>query len=60
MGWDACVTGGVQVHIVPGSHVEMMNVPSVRTIAEKLATYLDKGSDQEKSVDAVMTTGLGQ
>ena len=53
MGWDACVTGGVEVHIIPGSHVEMMIGPSVRAIAEKLATYLDKGSYREKSLDAL-------
>jgi thioesterase domain-containing protein len=53
MGWDACVTGGVQVHTIPGSHVEMMNVPAVCAIAEKLATYLDKGSYQEKSADVL-------
>jgi thioesterase domain-containing protein len=52
MGWNACVTGGVHVHTVPGSHVEMMNVPAVRTIAEKLATYLDSGAYQEKSAVA--------
>lgn len=50
MGWDACVMGGVQVHIVPGSHVDMMSMPSVRVIAEKLATYLDNGSNRKESV----------
>jgi thioesterase domain-containing protein len=44
MGWDACVTGGVQVHTVPGGHVDMMKRPSVQIIAEKLATYLDPGA----------------
>jgi thioesterase domain-containing protein len=48
MGWDACVANGVDVHIVPGSHVEMMNMPSVRVIAEKLATYLDNGSNSSE------------
>jgi thioesterase domain-containing protein len=43
MGWDACVTGGVQVHVVPGGHVDMMRMPSVRTVADKLAAYLDRG-----------------
>ncbi len=33
--------GGVQVHVIPGSHVDMMSLPSVRTIADKLAMYLD-------------------
>jgi thioesterase domain-containing protein len=49
MGWDSCVTGGVQVHIVPGGHVDMMNMPSVGVIAEKLAAYLDNGSHRKES-----------
>jgi thioesterase domain-containing protein len=44
MGWGACVMGGVQVHDIPASHVEMMVQPAVRIVAEKLATYLDRGS----------------
>jgi thioesterase domain-containing protein len=43
MGWDTYVMGGVQVHIVPGGHLDMMSMPSVRVVAEKLATYLDNG-----------------
>jgi thioesterase domain-containing protein len=43
MGWEACVLGGVHVHVVPASHVGVMAMPSVRIIAEKLATYLDSG-----------------
>jgi len=45
MGWDACVQGGVEVHIVPGGHVDMMRMPSVGVLAAKLAAYLDNGSD---------------
>jgi thioesterase domain-containing protein len=41
MGWNACVTGGVQVHVVPGDHLDMMRMPSVGVIAEILATYLN-------------------
>jgi len=50
MGWGACVMGGVQIHIVPGNHVDMMSMPSVRVIAEKLATYLDNGLNRKESV----------
>jgi thioesterase domain-containing protein len=42
MGWNACVMGGVQVHIVPGGHVEMMRIPSVCLVAEKVAAYLKR------------------
>lgn len=50
MGWDTYVMGGIQVHIVPGGHLDMMRMPSVRVVAEKLATYLDKGSNYNESV----------
>ena len=43
MGWDACALGGVQVHVVPGRHTDMMRMPYVRVIADKLAAYLDSG-----------------
>ena len=49
MGWEACVMGGVQVHVLRGRHVDMMSTPSVvRVVADKLATYLDKGSNHKK------------
>jgi len=47
MGWEACVMGGVQIHVVPGGHVGMMSMPSVRTIADKLAMYLDSDSARQ-------------
>lgn len=45
MGWEICAAGGVQVHIVPGGHVDMMGMRSIGVIADKLAAYLDSGSD---------------
>jgi thioesterase domain-containing protein len=51
MGWDTCAMGGIQVHIVPGSHLNMMHMPSVRFISEKLAGHLDDGSQQKESVE---------
>jgi thioesterase domain-containing protein len=50
MGWGTCAKGGVEVHIVPGGHVDMMRTPSVRAVAENLAAYLDRGSDLEKEL----------
>jgi thioesterase domain-containing protein len=43
MGWENCAMGGVEVHVVPGDHVDMMKMPNVRTVADLLATYLDGG-----------------
>ena len=53
MGWDSCVTGGVQVHIVPGDHVDMMRSSSVRVVADTLTTYLDHGSHRDAPVATV-------
>jgi thioesterase domain-containing protein len=49
MGWNACVEGGVQVHIIPGGHLNMMTMPSVHFVAEKLAAYLDNSSNPKES-----------
>jgi len=48
MGWEACVTGGIQVHVVPGGHVDMMSAPSVCVIADKLADHWDKAQSPDK------------
>jgi thioesterase domain-containing protein len=42
MGWEACVKGKVHVHVVSGSHVDMMSTPAVVEISERLAGYLDR------------------
>jgi thioesterase domain-containing protein len=47
MGWDACVMGGVDVHVVPGEHTDMMRMPSVGVIAEKLGAHLDRALDSK-------------
>jgi thioesterase domain-containing protein len=53
MGWDTYLVGDVQVHIVPGGHLDMLSMPAVRVVAEKLAAYLDKGSNLKESVGAL-------
>jgi thioesterase domain-containing protein len=50
MGWDTHVMGGVQVHIVPGGHLDMLSMPAVGVVAEKLVVYLDNGSNHEEPV----------
>jgi thioesterase domain-containing protein len=49
MGWDTYLMGDVQVHIVPGGHLDMLNMPAVRVVAEKLSAYLDNGSNLKES-----------
>jgi thioesterase domain-containing protein len=48
MGWNTYAMGGVQVHVVPGRHTDMLRMPYVRVIADKLTTYLDSGLDHSK------------
>jgi thioesterase domain-containing protein len=49
MGWEICVAGKVDVHVVPGGHVDMMRAPAVFEIAERLAGYLDRPSHKEET-----------
>jgi thioesterase domain-containing protein len=48
MGWNTYAMGGIQVHVVPGGHIDMMKMPYVRAVAEKLTAYLDSGSNCNK------------
>jgi thioesterase domain-containing protein len=39
--WKPYVTGGIDVHVVPGDHDSMVLEPNVRVLAEKLRTCLE-------------------
>jgi thioesterase domain-containing protein len=43
LGWDKCATGAIDVHFVPGDHVNMMGTPNVLRLVEMLEPYLDGG-----------------
>jgi thioesterase domain-containing protein len=40
LGWDALVTGGLAIHDVPGNHMNMIEEPHVRALAEQLGHCL--------------------
>jgi len=40
LGWSACVTSDIEVHVVPGRHEDMMKKPYVHVLVEKLNSYL--------------------
>jgi len=42
MGWSDWASGGVEVHIVPGNHANLMYEPHVEVLAEKLAARLEQ------------------
>lgn len=41
-GWGEVVTGGVDIHHLPGSHLTFLDEPNVRVLAEKLKDSLEK------------------
>ncbi|MGB8476808.1 MAG: alpha/beta fold hydrolase, partial [Candidatus Acidiferrum sp.] len=42
LGWSEWARGGVEVHIVPGNHANLMYEPHVEVLAEKLTACLDQ------------------
>jgi thioesterase domain-containing protein len=42
LGWGGLFTEGLEVHEVPGNHVNMFSEPYVRVLAEKLQASLDQ------------------
>lgn len=42
LGWGRLVTGGVEVHEVPGSHLKITEEPYVGILAQKLRASLDR------------------
>jgi thioesterase domain-containing protein len=41
MGWSKWASGGVEVHVVPGNHANLMYEPHVEVLAEKLTACLN-------------------
>jgi thioesterase domain-containing protein len=39
MGWGLCAAGGIDIHVVPGGHLDILNVPHVSSLVDKLGTY---------------------
>ncbi len=42
MGWSEWADGGVEVHVVPGNHANLMYPPHVQALAESLTACLDQ------------------
>ncbi|MEH1770525.1 MAG: amino acid adenylation domain-containing protein [Nostoc sp.] len=45
-GWGDLVTGGVDIHYIPGSHLSLLDEPHVQVLAEKLKNSLNKATSQ--------------
>jgi len=46
LGWGSLVAGGVDVHVIPGSHSTILAEPSVRTLAAALRRELSRASGE--------------
>jgi amino acid adenylation domain-containing protein len=47
LGWSAWASGGVDVHVVPGNHANLMYEPHVEILAEKLMACLNQAQSAE-------------
>jgi thioesterase domain-containing protein len=47
LGWGEWASGGVEAHVVPGSHVNLMYEPHVEVLAEKLTACLNRVQSAE-------------
>jgi thioesterase domain-containing protein len=56
MGWSEWADGGVEVHVVPGNHANLMYEPHVEVLAGKLTACLDRAQFAE----AAETEATGQ
>jgi thioesterase domain-containing protein/NAD(P)-dependent dehydrogenase (short-subunit alcohol dehydrogenase family)/acyl carrier protein len=54
-GWGYVAAAGVEVHLVPGTHDEMMSEPHVQELAEQLRVCLDQiqATDEELRNDSI-------
>jgi amino acid adenylation domain-containing protein len=42
LGWGDLAAGGIEIHEIPGGHLEITDEPHVRILAQKLASCLDQ------------------
>src|SRR5262249_1972440 len=45
-GWGHLATGGLDIRVIPGNHLGMLQEPHVRVLAEQLGTCLDGAQRQ--------------
>ena len=50
LGWSEWAAGGVEVHVVPGNHANMVYKPHVEVLAEKLRACLNQVQSAEEMV----------
>src|SRR4028119_1341261 len=69
LGWSALPVEGLEIHKVPGNHLDMFQEPHVQMLAEKLRACIDKAlqdvsedhsSEPKKSTTEVELDSLSQ
>jgi amino acid adenylation domain-containing protein len=48
-GWRALAGGGIEVHEIPGSHLDIVKEPHVRELANKLSSSLEQAQTVERT-----------
>ena len=64
MGWSDWASGGVEVHVVPGNHANLMYAPHVEVLAAELTACLNQaqvaeGTEWRRRTDRSMTAANG-
>jgi thioesterase domain-containing protein/acyl carrier protein len=58
-GWNFLATGGVEIHNIPGNHLDIVKEPYVQTLAEKLKFCIDKAqADNQVNETSEMADSL--
>jgi amino acid adenylation domain-containing protein len=47
-GWRALAGGGIEVHEIPGSHLDIIKEPHVQELAEKLGACLERANESNQ------------
>jgi thioesterase domain-containing protein len=47
-GWQTLAPNGVEVHEIPGDHINIIKEPHVRSLAEKLSECLIKAQKEDQ------------
>jgi thioesterase domain-containing protein/acyl carrier protein len=57
LAWSEVAEGGLEVHVVPGNHISMMEPPNVEIVASKLSKCLEKSRSSTSKLAATATRG---
>ena len=60
LAWCALAAGGLEIHIVPGNHLSMIEEPHVQVLAHQLQACLDRAGGLDPSLNRTMDLGNSQ